>query len=102
MTSVWTILKMVTLPDVNGKIDFVWAVVWQCIVTNNGVSANTTGSITIDPESPSVNYTPYSDLTEDQVVGWVKDALGADTVAKVESTLNNETGSVILPLPWSA
>lgn len=100
MTSVWTILKMTTLPDVNGKIDFVWEVVWQCLVTVGENTAGTIANIVIDPESPSVGYTPYDQLTEDQVVGWVKDALGPTKVAQVESSLAAQAQSVVLPLPW--
>lgn len=31
-------------------------------------------------EQPDEQYTPYADLTEAQVVGWVQESLGKDTV----------------------
>mgnify|MGYP001057527911 FL=1 len=33
-------------------------------------------------------FIPYEDLTEEIVLGWVKEALGADKVAEVELTVN--------------
>lgn len=98
--AVWTILKMTTLPDFQGSIDFVWGVVWQCTVTVGGVSASIVGNVTLDPESPGVTYTPYEDLTEDQVVAWVKETLGATVVTKTETVLTAQAQSVVLPLPW--
>jgi hypothetical protein len=99
--SVWTIIKMATLPDANGKIDFVWEILWQCSVTNAGITCSSTSNVVIDPESPEVNYTPYADLTEDQVVAWVKAALGPAMVTTIETALFNQTQAVVLPLPWT-
>ena len=33
--------------------------------------------------------TPYADLTETQVVGWVKDAIGAEAVTALENELTD-------------
>lgn len=101
MSSIWTILRMSSLPDVNGKIDFVWEVIWQCYVTYNGVTTSMSGNVILDPENPEINYTPYADLTEDQVVSWVKTALGPDKVAQTEAVLTAQAQAVILPLPWA-
>ena len=55
------------------------------INANDGVySAGAYGSIGFErPE----NLIPYSDLTKDEVISWVKEALGADKVAEIDQAL---------------
>jgi len=36
------------------------------------------------------NLIPFSELTEEQVIGWVKEALGADKVAEIDQALLNQ------------
>ncbi len=48
---------------------------------------------------------PFADLTEDTVVGWVKDKLGADKVANIEAQLQAQLDEQTAPtiatgLPW--
>jgi len=49
---------------------------------------------------------PFSDLTEDQVIGWVKEALGGDPkVAEIEAALEARIAELISPskingVPW--
>jgi hypothetical protein len=52
------------------------------------------------------NLIPYSDLTEDEVISWVKDALGADKVDEVEAALQNQLDQQRNPtqaagVPWA-
>jgi hypothetical protein len=52
------------------------------------------------------NLIPYSELTLDEVVGWVKEALGEEKVADIEAALQKQldeqrTPSVAAGLPWS-
>ena len=53
-------------------------------------------------------YTPYADLTQDQVIGWVQAAMGAEQVASIEAGLATNIADQINPpvvtpkLPWSA
>ena len=50
---------------------------------------------------------PFADLTEDQVIGWVKQALGGDAkVAEIEAALEARIAELISPskingVPWS-
>ena len=49
---------------------------------------------------------PYADLTEDMVVGWVKDQLGAEKVTEIEAALQAQLDEQTAPtkakgLPWS-
>ena len=49
---------------------------------------------------------PFADLTEDTVVGWVKDKLGAEKVTEIETALQAQLDEQTAPtkaqgLPWS-
>lgn len=49
---------------------------------------------------------PFDDLTEDMVVGWVKDKLGDEKVAEVEAALQSQIDEKHAPTkaagtPWS-
>ena len=48
---------------------------------------------------------PFADLTEDTVVGWVKDKLGADKVTEIETALQAQLDEQTAPtkasgVPW--
>ena len=48
---------------------------------------------------------PYKDLTEAQVIGWVKTKLGADEVAAIEKSLEDQIALINTPVtgtgtPW--
>jgi hypothetical protein len=48
---------------------------------------------------------PFADLTEDTVIGWVKDAFGAEKVAEIEAALQSQLDEHRAPskaagVPW--
>jgi hypothetical protein len=48
---------------------------------------------------------PFADLTEDMVIGWVKDAFGAEKVAEIEVALQSQLDEQRAPskaagVPW--
>ena len=74
-------------------------VAWLVEITDGINTARKGGEINLLPAA-------YEDVTEDQVIEWVKKALGADTVAAIETDLNNQilymqTDPIkSIPLPW--
>lgn len=57
-------------------------------------------------ERPEGDLIPFADLTEETVVGWVKDQLTAEKVAEVEAALQNQLDEQAAPtkaagLPWA-
>ena len=58
--------------------------------------------------TPGAPFTPYADLTEEQVVGWVLDALGPEQVTAYEANVAKQIADqanppvVTPPLPWVA
>jgi hypothetical protein len=55
-------------------------------------------------------FTPYDQLTQAQVIGWVQNSLGADGIANFEANVQGQINSMITPpvspqntpLPWAA
>ena len=65
-------------------------------------SSGAYGSIGLDGDV----VTPYADLTEETVVGWVKAALGEDKVTEVQAALDAQLTEQATPTvgsgtPWS-
>jgi hypothetical protein len=93
-------------PEYEGEPLVVFTVHWTLKGTDGTYNGNVYGSqgITIDPEAP---FTPYADLTESQVIGWVQDALGEDQVTACEANVAQQIANQINPpvithpLPWS-
>jgi hypothetical protein len=82
---------------------FVVTVHYNVSATEDDYSASTYGTVGFT-EQPDEEYTPYADLTQEQVVGWVQDALNKDTV---EASLAGQIEALKHPtqatgLPWGA
>jgi uncharacterized GH25 family protein len=82
---------------------FVVTVHYNVSATEDEYSASTYGTVGFT-EQPDTTYTPYEELTQAQVVGWVQDALNKDTV---EASLAGQIEALKHPtqatgLPWSA
>jgi len=43
--------------------------------------------------TPGDGFTPYEDLTEAIVLGWVKDSLGAEEVSSIETSIDAEAAA---------
>ena len=106
ITNTWNIQQMDCYPEVDGNTDVVFTVHWTLTGTDGTYAGSVYGSVgvTLDPEAP---YTPYADLTQEQVIGWVQDALGEEVVlgyeANVAQQIDNQINPPVVtpPLPWS-
>ena len=73
---------------------------------NDGTySAGAYGSLGL--ERPAGGMVPFADLTEETVVGWVKDKFGAEKVAEIEAALQAQLDEQHAPskaagVPWAA
>ena len=103
-TTNWTVTAMDAYPQAEGQTDVVFNVHWTCAGTDgtyNGSVYSTCG-VTLNPDAP---YTPYADLTQQQVLGWIW-ASGVDqtaTEAAVAQQIENQINPpVVTPaLPWA-
>jgi hypothetical protein len=90
-------------PQEGGNTDVVFTVHWTCV----GVDGNYTASIynTTSVPTPEGLFTPYADLTQEQVLGWVW-ASGVDknaTEASIQQQIDNQINPPVVtpPLPWA-
>jgi len=65
---------------------FVTCVHWTASQVDGDFSASIVNTQSFTKED-GVNLIPYADLTEEIVIGWVKTALGEDTVAAIDAAL---------------
>jgi hypothetical protein len=82
---------------------FVVTVHYNVTATDGDYSANTYGTVGYTEEDGK-SYIPYDQLTQDEVVAWVKDSLGQETV---EASLATQIEALKHPvqesgLPWAA
>jgi len=100
----WIVTAMDCYPQADGETDVVFTVHWTCAGTDGTYSSSVynTQAVTYTAGSP---YTPYADLTQDQVLGWIWSA-GVDkaaTEAAVQQMIDNQINPPVVtpPLPWS-
>lgn len=78
---------------------------WTYTATEDTYIASCYGSLTLGPPNPA-SFTPYDQVTEDMVISWTEEALGAEQVAAMQQSLagqieaqkNPTSGN--LPPPW--
>jgi hypothetical protein len=99
MNFTWSVVQMNRLTS-DG---FVVTVHYTVNAVDGDYTASTYGTVGYT-EQPDEQYTPYADLTEAEVVGWVQESLGKDTVeaglaAQIEAQKNPvvESGT-----PWAS
>ena len=105
----WNIVQLDCYPEKDGETDVVFTAHWNLTATEVVGEETYTGyvygsvGVTLDAEAP---FTPYAQLTKEQVVGWVKDALGEETVAAHEAAVLQQIEDqknpkvVSFALPW--
>lgn len=105
-TFVWTISQLDCLPQAPEGTDYVVTAHWQCNGSElSGVETYTArvyGTASFSVESGEA-FTPYEDLTQEQVLGWVWGQVNKEeTEANVSAQLQNQINPPIVspPLPW--
>lgn len=101
----WNVIQMDAYPEKDGLMDVVFQVHWTLVGTDNTYKGTAYGSCSVTLDE-SVTYTPYNELTHEQVVGWVKDTIGAEGIAYYETNIATQIENkinppvVTPPLPW--
>lgn len=107
ITNTWTVVQMDCYPEYDNHTDVVFTVHWILSGTDGTYNGSVYGSVGVTVDE-GATYTPYADLTEAQVIGWVQDALGEEQVAAYEANVAQQIADqanppvVTPPLPWSA
>ena len=110
ITYTWTATNLIGYPQYEGESDVI-TTVFYTVTADDGVghtaSIQSIEQTPLDPEAP---FIPYPDLTNDIVIGWVQNALGANGVtniyanldAQIEAQINPPVTPQSFPLPWGA
>lgn len=105
-TFTWAIANLERkLPDGDVPPDGqVYIAHWTVSLEDQGETAGAYGSVGFSDPDPS-DYTPFDELEEDQVIGWVKTALGDEQVASIEASLEAQIQEKLNPthaagVPW--
>jgi len=98
----WTVTAMDCYPQEGSETDVVFNVHWTCSGTQDTYSSSVYSTCQVP--APSGSFTPYADLTQEQVLGWIW-ANGVDqaaTEASVQSQIDNQVNPPMVtpPLPW--
>jgi len=110
MTILWLIERLLVKPTEGSLTDVVITADWRCNGTETTGSGDTEktysgtcyGSCSFAP--PTGSFTPYEDLTQDQVLGWCfsngvdKTAIEANVSAQIADQINPPI--IAPPLPW--
>jgi hypothetical protein len=106
ITNTWSVQQMDCYPEYEGQIDVVFTVHWTLNGTDETYAGSVYGTVgvTLNPEA---TYKPFADLTQEQVIGWVQDALGEEQVAAYKANVAQQIADakdppvVTPPLPWA-
>ena len=102
MTILWLIERLLTKPVEGSNTDVVITADWRCNGSQESFSGTCYGSCSFAP--PTGSFTPYADLTEQQVLDWCyangvdQAAIEANVTQQIQNQINPPV--VSLPLPW--
>lgn len=106
ITNTWAVVQMDCYPKYNNETNVIFNVHWTLIGVDGVYRGIIHGAQAISL-NPDVTLTAYAELTQEQVIGWVKDALGKDQVTVLENNVEQQIADQINPpvvnppLPWS-
>jgi hypothetical protein len=98
----WIIERLLVRKVEGTYSDVVITADWRCNGTQDQYSGTCYGSASFAP--PTDSFTPYEDLTEQQVLGWCysngvdKTAIEANVTAQIADQINPPV--IAPPLPW--
>lgn len=109
----WYVSSMYTVQDVPNKPEYVQLVTWRLEGTDGTYIANVGNNAQFTQSESESNFIPYQNLTEDIVLSWVKNQLGADGIAfyeaKAQAEIDAQANPIVnpatpefTPLPWAS
>jgi hypothetical protein len=103
----WKVTELYT-QTIEGKEDYVVLAHCETIGVDGEYTASVPNVIQFSTEEVGT-FIPYADLTEELIVGWIKEVLTEDGVLAIEESIANQINAEknppvtpeITPLPWS-
>ena len=106
ITYVDNINSMTSYPEHEGEQDVVFQVIWTKSGTDGAYNASYSAGCEVTYQAGSP-FTPYDQLTQDQVLDWVYAATSPEYIANMEAVIAQNIAdqasppTVTLPLPWN-
>lgn len=101
-TIVWSIDKLDVKPAVGEYTDVVIVAYYRCAGTQDGYQSSVYNTCAFT--APSGTFTPYDQLTEQQVLGWCWNQGVSKSAAEeaVQKQIDNQINPPVIspPLPW--
>ena len=108
VTYTWSFPTLTAYPSDAGQTDVVFQIHWVLTGTDgNGHTGSVYGTVGVT-YTAGEPFTPFAQLTESQVQGWVTSALGATQVSALEASIDQQIQQQIAPTsvnltpPWGA
>jgi hypothetical protein len=98
----WLIERLLVKPTEGPNTDVVITADWRCNGSQESFSGTCYGSCSFAP--PTGSFTPYPDLTQEQVLSWCyangvdQAAIEANVSLQIQNQINPPVAA--LPLPW--
>jgi hypothetical protein len=100
-----TINSMYTLPQVEGQTDVVVNALWTVTGVDGTYTADIGGSTQFTLEQGAA-FTPYDQLTQAQVIGWIPESQITSAQqcvqGQIDSLITPPVSPSAQPLPWTA
>lgn len=100
----WTFPAFDCIIDEDGLQKVITTVHWILRGTDeNSISAEVYGTQAVGQPNPEA-FTPFTDISEDQVIGWMESSMDVDAMkANIATQINLIKNPVteILPAPWN-
>jgi hypothetical protein len=100
----WQIQSLSTYPQELDRSDVVFQVNWVCTAIEDQVSATSVGSVPVT-YTAGTPYTPYDQLTQEQVWGWINPSIDHPEIeANLQAMIDEQKTPTVVtpPLPWAA
>jgi len=99
-----TITSMYTLPQVEGQTDVVVNALWQVTGVDGTYTASIDGNTQFTLQQGAA-FTPYDQLTEAQVIGWISEqqitSAQQCVQGQIDSLITPPVSPMNTPLPWA-
>jgi hypothetical protein len=103
----WNVTALYT-ETIAGEQNYVVIANYEVVGVDGTYSASLSNIARFSTENVD-NFTPYEDLTNEIVIGWIQAELGVDGVSNIEACIQGQINSQInppvvpknTPLPWA-
>ena len=87
ITYTWSILGVFTEKEYHQYTDFIYACQWQITGTTEEKSQSISDRIGFSLPNQNYQFTPRSEMTEDQIIEWVKLELGSEKISELQNQI---------------